>query len=594
MGLHQAQEEYRLALLDASSGLSVRTAQADVASAEEAYRKVMTSAASSEAEKLQARLALEAARNKVTETEMATQLRLEEATQRQLEAEDELGDTTAQVALRVQETSQRRLEAEDNLGDVTAEVALRVQETSQRRLEAEDNLGDVTAQVALRVQETKQRELEADQNLIETTREVALRREETKQEYEAAAHNVDVVAREVQDRFTDAGTDAAIALKEQAELPRIIREEIRDAQYAVKDAKTAVKETKIQNKEDQQAWDKQIKQYGKTTPGPINKKTYKAYTKTLDKKEKPTNKGYGEYLKKHPVLAKDKQGNVGVFDNAKATKDAWKEYREAQKADEQTFDSVEGQVAPTENMDDLAAYMESVVGQGAGAANRCLQNVRLAVDKFFAVNGGSPAYAGTAVGAKNMLAQKGLLRHGAPPRGAVVFGMGNNPAGHVAIADGRGNMLNTYGGSTYQRLPLTNMHVYGWVYPSELGGGKAPGKRVGGRVDANSPYTVGEAGEELFVPKVAGRIITAAQTARMLAGLEATARFGVSGVSMAGMVPRMPGVSVPASNTAGVEKVVTDMSRTASIGQLNVYNPVPERASDSIHRRVKMLTNRTP
>ena len=594
VGLHQAQEEYRLALLDASSGLSVRTAQADVASAEEAYRKVMTSAASSEAEKLQARLALEAARNKVTETEMATQLRLEEATQRQLEAEDELGDTTAQVALRVQETSQRRLEAEDNLGDVTAEVALRVQETSQRRLEAEDNLGDVTAQVALRVQETKQRELEADQNLIETTREVALRREETKQEYEAAAHNVDVVAREVQDRFTDAGTDAAIALKEQAELPRIIREEIRDAQYAVKDAKTAVKETKIQNKEDQQAWDKQIKQYGKTTPGPINKKTYKAYTKTLDKKEKPTNKGYGEYLKKHPVLAKDKQGNVGVFDNAKATKDAWKEYREAQKADEQTFDSVEGQVAPTENMDDLAAYMESVVGQGAGAANRCLQNVRLAVDKFFAVNGGSPAYAGTAVGAKNMLAQKGLLRHGAPPRGAVVFGMGNNPAGHVAIADGRGNMLNTYGGSTYQRLPLTNMHVYGWVYPSELGGGKAPGKRVGGRVDANSPYTVGEAGEELFVPKVAGRIITAAQTARMLAGLEATARFGVSGVSMAGMVPRMPGVSVPASNTAGVEKVVTDMSRTASIGQLNVYNPVPERASDSIHRRVKMLTNRTP
>lgn len=567
VGLHQAQEEYRQALLDASTGLSTRSAQADLQGAEEAYRKVMTSATASQAEKAQARIALEEARNKVTETEIQTQLRLESAAQDQLEAEDNLGDTTAQVALRVQETS-------------------------QRRLEAEDNLGDVTAQVALRVQETKQRQLEADQNLIDTTKEVALRREETKQSWEQADHNVSVVTREVADRVADAGIATTTALKEQRELPRIIQEEISDARYAVKDAKQGVKETRWQNAEDQAAWKQQMRQYGKTEAAPATKKTYKAYTKTLDKGDKATKKGYGQYLKKNPVMSKDKQGNPGVFDTGRAYQDAWKEYKEAQKADKQTFDDVNSAVAPTESMGDLADYMQGLVGKDAGASNACLQNVRLAVDKYFAVNGGSAAYAGTAKSAKDMLAQQGLLKHGDPPRGAVVFGTGGNPAGHVAISDGKGNMLNTWSGSTYQKLPLKTMHVYGWVYPSELGGGKAPGKRVGGRVSANSPYTVGEAGQELFVPDVNGRIITAAQTTRLLAGLEHQAKFGMT-MGLPGMMPGLPGMPVGSSDPAALERANGAVS-SLTIGGITVNNPVPERASDSIHRRVKMLTNRMP
>lgn len=567
VGLHQAQEEYRQALLDASTGLSTRSAQADLQGAEEAYRKVMTSATASQAEKAQARIALEEARNKVTETEIQTQLRLESAAQDQLEAEDNLGDTTAQVALRVQETS-------------------------QRRLEAEDNLGDVTAQVALRVQETKQRQLEADQNLIDTTKEVALRREETKQSWEQADHNVSVVTREVADRVADAGIATTTALKEQRELPRIIQEEISDARYAVKDAKQGVKETRWQNAEDQAAWKQQMRQYGKTEAAPATKKTYKAYTKTLDKGDKATKKGYGQYLKKNPVMSKDKQGNPGVFDTGRAYQDAWKEYKEAQKADKQTFDDVNSAVAPTERMGELADYMQGLVGKDAGASNACLKNVRLAVDEYFAVNSGSAAYAGTAKSAKDMLAQQGLLKHGDPPRGAVVFGMGNNPAGHVAISDGKGNMLNTWSGSTYQKLPLKTMHVYGWVYPSELGGGKAPGKRVGGRVSANSPYTVGEAGQELFVPDVNGRIITAAQTTRLLAGLEHQAKFGMT-LGLPGMMPGLPNMPVGSSDPAALERANGAVS-SLTIGGITVNNPVPERASDSIHRRVKMLTNRMP
>lgn len=528
-----AEEDYRQALLDASTGLSVRGAQADVASAEEAYRKVMASATASEAEKMQARQALEEARVGVENAAQATQLRL-------------------------QETAQKRLEAEDNLGDTQAQVDLRVLETSQSRLEAQQNLKNTEAEVALKVRETRQA-------------------------YDDAVRNVEIVRREVADRAADAGLSLTQAQREAAALPGQFQEEIASAKLGVREARFSLRETKRQNKADTQAFNAQLKKYGKretdlsTAPLATQVKYASRYQKSLGKNQKSSIKGYRKWLAKHGPYVSDSEGTIGVFDVGAARSDSWKEYKKEQASqDKQTFDMADPG-AQTDVMDQLADKFGNRVENGETAPNagHCLENVRVALQNLGFNVAGSPAMAGSAAAARDML----KLNHGNPPRGAIVF----SGANHVGVSDGRGNVLNTYSGNRYERIPMNSMSggYAGWVYPSALAG-----RQVGGQVKSGKPYMVGEAGQELFVPDVNGRILTAAQTAKLLAAANGSASFGVN-MGLPGLAG-VPTAAIPGASAASIAAA----GSVARFGDIHVHNPVPERASDSIQKRVKILTNR--
>ncbi len=114
------------------------------------------------------------------------------------------------------------------------------------------------------------------------------------------------------------------------------------------------------------------------------------------------------------------------------------------------------------------------------------------------------------------------------------------------------------------------------------------GRQRGGSVKAGQPYTVGEVGEELFVPDVNGRILTAAQTAQLLAAATSSSGFGVS-MGLPGFAPSLPSSAAPQVSASSLEAGAPVVTR---FGNINVYNPVPERASDSIQKRVKVLTSR--
>lgn len=539
--LANAEEDYRQALVDASTGLSVRGAQADVASAEEAYRKVMASATASEAEKLQARQALEEARVGVENAAQATQLRLQETQQKRLEAEDSLGDTQAQVDLRVLETSQSRLEAQQNLKNTEAEVALKVRETRQA--------------------------------------------------YDDAVRNVDTVTREVADRATDAAMGLVQAKRERRQLPGLIEEEIRNAKLGVREATFGLGDTKRQNKADTQAFQAQLAKYGKRETNPkdlspaARLRTVGKYYKSLGKGEKYTKKGYQKWLSKNGPYASDSEGTLGVFNSSAAYSDSWKEYKQEQK---DLVDDVNGSLPTAQNdrMEALASYMENKVGDEVGV-NTCLKNVADALDRVGSQLGIGSAtdlarHSGTARDVTDALAARGVLHSGEPPRGAILVWPGAN---HIAIADGKGNAINNWNGSKVERTALSGMGTYKWAYPAALWTGNQ-GRRVGGQVKSGKPYTVGEAGQELFVPDVNGRIMTAAQTAKLLAAANGSASFGVNmGIPGLAGVPTaaIPGASVASIAAAG---------STAHFGDIHVYNPVPERASDSIQKRVKVLTSR--
>jgi len=49
--------------------------------------------------------------------------------------------------------------------------------------------------------------------------------------------------------------------------------------------------------------------------------------------------------------------------------------------------------------------------------------------------------------------------------------------------------------------------ILGSIFSSAIGGGKFPGKAIGGPVRAGQPYIVGEHKPELFIPDQAGRIV---------------------------------------------------------------------------------------
>lgn len=535
VNLAQAEEEYRQALTDAATGLSVRGAQADVNSAEENYRKVMASAASSEAEKMQARQALEEARAQVADTAMQTELRLMEAQQGRVEAEDMLGDTEAEVALRVLETAQAQKEAEQNLTDTQREVDLRVRETAQT--------------------------------------------------YDASVRNVATVGREVQNRVIEARTGLAEARRADRLLPGQIAEEERQARLGLSQAESGLKDTKVQNRKDNETWNEQLTKYGKRDAAAgFTKKNWKAYKASVPSGQKATNKGFGKWLKKNGPYAKDKFGDVGVFNSATAERESWADYREEKSLYKDVNGSIE---APSTNMEALANYMEGRVGDEVGA-NTCLANVHKALDDVGARLGlgsanNTASTSGRASDVREWLQSKGLLRDGEPPRGAILVWMDRN---HIAIADGHGNAINNWDGSKVEKTPLSKMGSYKWTYPASLWTGNQ-GRRVGGTVKANQPYTVGEVGQELFVPDVNGRIMTAAQTARLLAAATSSSGFGVS-MGLPGMNPNLPGISVPSVSSTSIEAVAGG----SRFGDIHVHNPVPERASDSIQKRIKVLTSR--
>ena len=83
-------------------------------------------------------------------------------------------------------------------------------------------------------------------------------------------------------------------------------------------------------------------------------------------------------------------------------------------------------------------------------------------------------------------------------------------------------------------------------------------RATGGPVKSTTPYMVGEVGPEMFIPKVSGTIVTASALDRYTRVRNREAAGAASG-----------------GNQIAV----------------NVYNPVPEKASDSITRRMKVLSN---
>lgn len=154
--------------------------------------------------------------------------------------------------------------------------------------------------------------------------------------------------------------------------------------------------------------------------------------------------------------------------------------------------------APNALCERLAQQMESHLGEGTwngtSVYRGCLRHVRFAFTEI----GGSPGsalFAGTAWECNQQLAGGGVNRNRqAVPRGAVC--LWNNAtgdgAGHIAIADGKGNSVNNWGGSAGSaRIVTTPLSSQGdgwigWVWPDRLG-------RPPGHLTRSNPDYTGKA-----------------------------------------------------------------------------------------------------
>lgn len=123
-------------------------------------------------------------------------------------------------------------------------------------------------------------------------------------------------------------------------------------------------------------------------------------------------------------------------------------------------------------------------------------------------------------------------------------------------------------------------------------GKKSKKKRAtGGTVDALREYLVGERGPELFLPAERGRVVTAAQTARILGG-------GISSpFDFGNLVPSVPSLSVPSAPSASTisgssSSSSINNSKNVSVGSMTINNPYRERSTDSIQRQLKKMTSR--
>lgn len=126
-------------------------------------------------------------------------------------------------------------------------------------------------------------------------------------------------------------------------------------------------------------------------------------------------------------------------------------------------------------------------GERYSVDHKCLRNVRVAWQKIGGKpSTGDPGFAGTAAQAAQIVKKRGKMEKGKAPRGAVMWWSAspNNEAGHVAIADGRGNSVNNWASNIIKRTPLSQQQNYylGWSSPAALGGGKG----VDGKDDINT------------------------------------------------------------------------------------------------------------
>lgn len=116
-------------------------------------------------------------------------------------------------------------------------------------------------------------------------------------------------------------------------------------------------------------------------------------------------------------------------------------------------------------------------------------------------------------------------------------------------------------------------------------------RATGGTVDALREYLVGERGPELFLPAERGRVVTAAQTARILGG-------GISSpFDFGNLVPSVPSLSVPSAPSASTisgssSSSSINNSKNVSVGSMTINNPYRERSTDSIQRQLKKMTSR--
>ncbi|PZV19171.1 MAG: phage tail tape measure protein [Leptolyngbya sp.] len=114
--------------------------------------------------------------------------------------------------------------------------------------------------------------------------------------------------------------------------------------------------------------------------------------------------------------------------------------------------------------------------------------------------------------------------------------------------------------------------------PAAPTGGKPPGRRLGGAVEAGQPYLVGEGGQELIFPSYAAYVVDASKTAALLGSLESIYRMPAAATST-----RSRGVSPEALLLKQVVQKLDDLSSvpgdrvTANFN--NHFSGLPDRAS---------------
>lgn len=136
--------------------------------------------------------------------------------------------------------------------------------------------------------------------------------------------------------------------------------------------------------------------------------------------------------------------------------------------------------APTQLMEALARYFEAMVDRRQFVGyHTCLANVNKAMAVMearfgFATN--SWLDARTAAATTSAVQRAGLMRHGTPPRGAIVLWNSSigGGAGHIAVADGKGNTMNNWGGSIVESISLASQQagLVGWTPPESFIVGK--------------------------------------------------------------------------------------------------------------------------
>lgn len=168
--------------------------------------------------------------------------------------------------------------------------------------------------------------------------------------------------------------------------------------------------------------------------------------------------------------------------------------------------------------DALADWFEDHLGEsrnpltGDGFGRHCLKNV-----SFAARHVGIKFKRGldTADDAGDLVAEKGKMNKGTnAPRGALLWwneSVGGG-AGHVAVADGKGNALNNWGGATNERTPISRMTgkgYVGWSYANALASYGQGTWSVGSNQTANI-----HAGEMILPAALAEQVRTSVREAQ--------------------------------------------------------------------------------